>query len=377
MSEIQRRGLSGNAAEARDLRLLLAVLRTETKLVRLRRSLSRKYSADQPRAPAGQSDGGQWVSDGGGAGGSPIDRLPRGGGRWASLDAGEPGSGAPQRTLLDGGEVLTLRVRSGRGDWEEQHTVVTPDGESRIFETSGETQTIRDGQTGAVLSRTTFSPSGIAAEATIQPAFLPAVPFVVAPAVAATMEAAAFLFVVLRSRKDGFGTAFGMTAQGYKFDSEDKVSLPTPWVGRLSESDLSVACPRSEEVQRKTNEMAAEIKARFPKLTPQQFGNALHGGLAAYYGTPKDPDMRAELSLDGTDKEARYGSPGTLRLDLFERTPRNMVCVYDYKTGGAEMTATRALQLAQAARLFHPSAQGIVIIQVKPHIPEKKGLVYQ
>ena len=377
MSEIQRGVQSGNAAEARNLSLLLAVLRTETKLVRLRRSLSRKYSADQPRAPAGQSDGGRWVPDGGGAGGSLIDRLPRGGGRWASLDAGEPGVDGPQRTLLDGGEVLTLRVRSGRGDWEEQHTVVTPDGESRLFENSGETQTIRDGQSGEVLSRTTFSPSGIAAEAMVQPAFLPAVPFLVAPAVAATMEAAALLFVVLRSRKDGFGTALGMTAQGYEFDPEDEVSLPTPWVGRLSESSLSAACPRSGEVQLKTDEMAADIKARLPKLTPQQFGNALHGGLAAYYRTLEDPDMKAELSLDGTDKEARYGGAGTLRLDLYERTPQNMVCVYDYKTGAAEMTATRALQLAHVARLFYPYAKGIVIIQVKPRLAEKKGWVCQ
>ncbi len=52
--------LSGHTTEARSLRLLLAVLRTETKLVRLRRALNRKYSPDQPRAPAGQSDGGRW-----------------------------------------------------------------------------------------------------------------------------------------------------------------------------------------------------------------------------------------------------------------------------------------------------------------------------
>lgn len=116
MSEIQRGDLSGNAREARELRLLLAVLRTETKLVRLRRALSLKYSADQPRAPAGQSDGGRWVSEGG-SGGGPVDRLPRGGSRWASLDAAEPDSETPQHTLLEGGgEVLTLQARSGRGD---------------------------------------------------------------------------------------------------------------------------------------------------------------------------------------------------------------------------------------------------------------------
>lgn len=78
MSEIQRRDPSGYATEAHDLRLLLAVLRTETKLIRLRCALRRKYNSAQPRAPAGRSDGGRWVSDGGGSGSSLIDRLPRG-----------------------------------------------------------------------------------------------------------------------------------------------------------------------------------------------------------------------------------------------------------------------------------------------------------
>ena len=202
MPEVQRRPLSGQTTETRSLRLLLAVLRTETKLVRLRRALSRKYSPDQPRAPAGQSDGGRWVSDGG-AGGISTDRS--GGGRWASLDATDPGSEAPQRTLLDGGgEVLTLRIRSGRGDCDEQHTVVTPDGESRLFENSGDIQTIRDGQSGEVLSRSTFADEGTASDATVQPAFLPAaVPFVVAPALAATIEAGALLFTYLRAPSDG------------------------------------------------------------------------------------------------------------------------------------------------------------------------------
>ncbi|MDB5646688.1 MAG: hypothetical protein JWQ05_2357, partial [Methylobacterium sp.] len=266
MSEIQRGVQSGNAAEARNLSLLLAVLRTETKLVRLRRSLSRKYSADQPRAPAGQSDGGRWVPDGGGAGGSLIDRLPRGGGRWASLDAGEPGVDGPQRTLLDGGEVLTLRVRSGRGDWEEQHTVVTPDGESRLFENSGETQTIRDGQTGAVLSRTTFSPSGIESEATVQPAFLPAVPAIGAAAAIATFEAAALLFTVLRARKGGFGTAFGITARSYALELESDRKLPTPIIKQLTTSELSQACPRWNEGMRETDRITADVRTTYPNL---------------------------------------------------------------------------------------------------------------
>jgi hypothetical protein len=40
-------------------------------LYRFYESVERKFSPDQPRVPAGSSDGGQWTSDGGGAGGGP------------------------------------------------------------------------------------------------------------------------------------------------------------------------------------------------------------------------------------------------------------------------------------------------------------------
>ncbi|WP_156630205.1 hypothetical protein [Methylobacterium sp. Leaf112] len=158
----------------------------------------RKYDPNQPRVPAGQGGGGQWSPSGGG-GGAPTQTQ--------------------QRTLLDGGgEVLSIRVRSGRGDWDEQHRVITPDGESRLFETEGDVQTIRDGQTGEVLSRATFAGSGTPPEATIRPVFLPVVPFVVAPAVAATLEASAFLFAYLAARGPSFGKAPGTTAMRYHFE---------------------------------------------------------------------------------------------------------------------------------------------------------------
>lgn len=249
MSEIQRRGLSGPATEARDLRLLLAVLRTETKLVRLRRSLSRKDSPDQPRASAGQSDSGRWTSDGG-----------SGGGRQAGPDAPISGETTEHRTMLDGGEVLTLRIRSGRDEWDEHHTVVTPDGDSRIFENSGETQTIRDGQTGEILSRSTFATDGTAPEATVRPAFLPALPFV-APALAATLEAGAMLLTVLAARSAGLGKERGSIALRYDFEPDEGEKYSKVWVGPVDLSTLHQFCPHSEEVQAVTDEATRRLTA--------------------------------------------------------------------------------------------------------------------
>lgn len=358
MSRIERRATFGNAAEVRDLRLLLAVLQTQTKLVRLSRALSRKYSPDQPRAPAGQSDGGRWVS-----GGVSADQS-WGEGR-VSLDAADPETEAPQRTLLDGGgEVLTLRIRSGRGDWDERHTVVTPDGESRIFENTGDIQTIRDGQTDEILSRSTFATSDSTPEATVQPAFAPAVPV----AVATTIEAGALLFTYLGMRPDTFGRQPGRTAFRYDFQADQKNRLPSVWVGRVDQTTLNDYCPLNPEVQEVTDEATRRLKASNPHLSEPVLGTLIHYDIGKRFELRNYPNVRVEYSIDriqGT--RADYGEQNSVRLDLYEYTPNRMVCVYDYKTGKRGLSATRALLLARIARVHFPDARGVVIVQVRPN----------
>jgi hypothetical protein len=64
---------SGSDMELLDIKRALAALDVELKLCRLI-YLLRKDSTDQPRVPAGSSEGGQWTSGGGGAGqGSEAD----------------------------------------------------------------------------------------------------------------------------------------------------------------------------------------------------------------------------------------------------------------------------------------------------------------
>ncbi|MEK1890882.1 MAG: hypothetical protein AAAB35_25620 [Phyllobacterium sp.] len=50
--------------------------------------LCRKYNADQPRVPAGNSDGGRWTSDGGGSGSIARDKQrPKGRGSTTTFQA--------------------------------------------------------------------------------------------------------------------------------------------------------------------------------------------------------------------------------------------------------------------------------------------------
>ena len=76
--------------EVRQLKGLLAGLSLDTKLLRLEQVLRRKEWSEQPRAPAGQPNGGQWVGDGGGNGGTvdpDVLRLIRP--QWAQMPAVE------------------------------------------------------------------------------------------------------------------------------------------------------------------------------------------------------------------------------------------------------------------------------------------------
>ena len=61
------------------LRLMsdLAALRVQLAFIKLDLVLRRKYRPDQPRVPAGNPDGGQWTSEGGGAGSTAVSRARR------------------------------------------------------------------------------------------------------------------------------------------------------------------------------------------------------------------------------------------------------------------------------------------------------------
>ncbi|WP_336485393.1 hypothetical protein [Methylobacterium nigriterrae] len=371
-------------SEIGRIRHVLAGLAVETELVRLSRSLSRKYRPDQPRAPAGQPDGGRWVSEDGGPGGDGaeatrdpatadpvmvdpalVDPALVGPGRWTSLasedDAGA-GERSRERTLLeDGSEVLSIRIHAGPRAGDEEHTVTGPDGESRVFETSGDTQTIRDGATGEVLGRSVFTATGAEPAATLQPAFLPALPLVVP----ATVELAAILLAVLAARNGGFGSVLGLSAQEYK-PSEDFKQDPAIWVGTVDLDDLNRACPRAEEIQAETDRVAEELRRSGLPLTPQRFGDILHYKLADIFNRKGDPNLRAEVSVAKDGKDPGGSKKGSVRLDLYERTVPGTVCVYDYKTGRKGLEPSRALYFATVAKRMFPETTRIIIIQVRP-----------
>src|SRR5947209_10600191 len=108
---------SGSDMELLNIKCALAALDVELKLCRLG-YLLRKFSADQPRVPAGSPDGGQWTSGSAGGGGEG--------------DSAEAGSDA-QIQLVQGdrlqGYPADLREDEGLGG----HTISDHVGKSNAF----------------------------------------------------------------------------------------------------------------------------------------------------------------------------------------------------------------------------------------------------
>ncbi|MGU3540108.1 hypothetical protein [Methylobacterium sp. A54F] len=350
--------------EVEALRGLIAGLTLEMKVLRLRHILTRKYDPGQPRAPAGQPNGGQWVSEDSAGSGATVDPAQLGPTRWSSLAAqDEPAAKdrSRERTLLgDGTEVLTIRIHAGPRVGDEEHTVTSPDGESRVFETSGDTQTIRHGATGEILGRSTWTDVGPVAEAFPQSAFLPA-----ATAVVRTIELGALLFSVLSARRSGFGTVIGLTAQEYRVGTTP-AAHPVVWVGVLTQKQLDAACPRNGDVQAIGDTAAADIRRLFPQATGKRFGDLMHYRAEEMIKALKDPNLLAELSLERTGPLATRNQAGSVRLDVFENNQKRTVCVYDFKTGNAQLSPGRALELVVAAGQHFIGTLRVIIIQVKP-----------
>ncbi|MET0258414.1 MAG: hypothetical protein ABW179_07510 [Methylobacterium sp.] len=347
------------------LRANLAGLTVETKLLRIGWLLSRKYDPAQPREPAGQPGGGRWTSDGSTDAGSLADRDdPATTGSIGS----DPAASTTQEEVVtaDGSRVLTIRVRSNSQtdrltDWDEQHVVTAPDGISTIIENDGSTQTIRDGDTGEILGRNTWTPNGVSADAFVQQARGPGS----VQRVARTIEALGTYFVVQSARNGRDGTAiFDAPASSYK--PANDTALPPIWVGRVDQRELDAACPRNGEVQALADEAAAEIKALSNYASPQDFGSKVHASIAKKVRAMNDPDFIAETSFMRSGGILSSTGRGSLKLDLLERSVPLTVCVYDHKTGESGLSAPRAADLAEAVQRNFPGTLRMIVIEIRP-----------
>ena len=125
------------------------------------------YDPSQPRVPAGQSTGGQWTD----TDGPNVDTEPRrkvvrdttGEEAWSFFhNTHRPDGSLAEQVVFnrDRSRIISEYNADGAaGDWDERHTVIGPDGSKFVFETSGDTQTIYDGE-GQVISASVWTENG-------------------------------------------------------------------------------------------------------------------------------------------------------------------------------------------------------------------------
>lgn len=390
--------------EAILIRRRLIRLQDETR--DLRRMLARKYNPNQPRVPAGNSNGGQWTDGGGGGGatgsGSFADfGFALGtGDYWGAAESGsgliptvdptgdttgsDPWSSYAEThyddgslastgvTHRDGSRIYSEYAKPDEGSgWDERRTVTLPEGNKVTFETAGRTQTIRDGgPDGKVLSRSTWEPSGPEPEASVQQTFAPVI---VAPAVVAA-GAVLFGWLSQQNRPDGQQTVMAFTPRDYQ-PSQNLGKVDLNFVGPLSKEEVELACRYMPKTQEFANRAARAAGHPNQYSSMQAYGTNVHTRFKDFVEDLFNPDYRAERSflkegfVGENQGEVPYGTRGSVRTDAYEyNRATQTLCVYDLKTGGKELSGPRSDILANAIKLGFRDIRRIILIEVRPEI---------
>lgn len=372
------------------LRRRLVSLKAQTRL--LRHELARKYNPDQPRVPAGNTGGGQWTSGGGGGGATPTgtDFLgdlgnafstalsfgdvvadTSGEESWAFYqDASRPDGSLAERSVVnrDGSTIHSEFAEPDRkSDWDERHTVTSPEGSKTTFETSDRTQTIRDGgPDGEVVSRSTWTERGPEREATVQQVLAPPNPIGLLAA-----GAALFGWSSPNDGIDGQRTVMGFVPRDYQPGKPGQMDLT--FVGNLTAEEAKNACHMLGKVQELTDRAAnaAGDPRQFSSMAT--YGTDVHVRFKNFVNDLKDINFRAERSFlkeaaEPTSSEERAaGYPRSVRTDAYEYRPEDgTLCVYDLKAGRRGLSIPRSDILATAAYLGMSKVRRVILLEVRP-----------
>ena len=342
------------------------------------------YDPNQPRVPAGHSDGGQWTTTPG-SGASPsmrreavVDRTKQE--AWGSYvnTYRSDGTLAEQRVFnRDGSRIVSEFNTSGdRGDWDERHTVVLSDGSRLTFQNSDDRQSIYDGE-GRLVSAAVWTKDGAQSLPVGELAFLgPAVgaganlAARLGPAAARAVTAAALaLYTWLSSRNDRDRTAvFAFKAR--KFENRGTQMEPeVTFVGLLSRDEVGEVCEQLVDVQKRTDKAVADVRKDVDYKGPAAFGTKVHKEIANGINGLKNADYKAEVSgIKSKQADAKYGEKDSVRIDVYEHIREtSTVCVYDPKIGLRGLSFPRMFELAQTAqRLFGNNPRHIIVIEVRP-----------
>lgn len=363
--------------ELRAARLRVLRLRDELCLIR-RDHFHRKYNPNQPRVPSGNAGGGQWTSGAGGGGGSSAaDPLSPDGSSlgadtgWSSLGEGWNEDGSIFEQAVTDGQGTTIRseyAASRAAGFDERQTVIQPDGNKTSFETTGNVQSIyHGGPEGDLVARTTWTASGPEPDATVQPAYADkALPMIIGGGVAL------FNWQSQLNGSDGQQAVIGFNARDYRPGFSTSGALELLYSGSVTQEEAELACRRLTDVQTLADRAANAAGA--PELYPSRaaYGTSVHTGFAKFVKDLHDSNFDAERSYikeraeGASGGEVSYGYPGSIRVDAYEYRRDGTLCVYDLKTGLANLPDRRAEIIANAAAMGFKPVLRVIVVAVRP-----------
>ena len=289
-----------------------AQLEEELRLLELS-ALDNKYDPNQPRVPAGNSDGGQWTDDG--------------------------GSGAGVDPMTTGATSAT--ANQGTGPW------------------------LRDAERLAGQSIRT-NPAMRSAAALYESLKSPPIEYPLDQAVdqynaiAATDDPYTIPIISVRAR------AFA------KGDTDAKIWAS---VREADIAEVSKLCPHYFTVQTQTDIAAFAAGPVSDYKNPGAHGTGVHKILEHQINPAFNPELVAELVLLKPMEEAlnrvytkdpRRGEEDTVKLDIYERVSDELACIYDIKAGKKGLSPRRMSELADSVARRHPEIKWFFVIQIRP-----------
>lgn len=292
--------------------------------LRLMEHVFQKYHPDQPRIPAGNSDGGQWTDGSGGSGAAGSERPTK-----IDFSGSRPGA---QGTTINPITPLKPGPRLGRG------------GGAGIAAES----LLR------VIEKDPFNSSfkGTADEATDRYNWL------------------------LENAPDNIVPALHFTPHEFRTGQGPK--LETTVVPLLREQ-AEDACPLYGAVQTEANLATEEAIKRGNYRSASEFGTEVHKIMKCYIIhkypeslIPEQSYLKYAQEVAGDKKYGedgvRYGLTGSLRLDVLEKVGNGVICVYDLKTGKSGLSPARMLEIGQSVHRNFGDVYRIIIIPIQPRL---------
>lgn len=167
----------------------------------------------------------------------------------------------------------------------------------------------------------------------------------------------------------------------------------------LTQQQVNNTCGQLARVQELTDKAVAAVKTSGEPMSLTQFGTAVHQYVAQAIKGRNNPSLptydenfrtlRAEISyvkmeeegvnmkkeLERMQKEGtRYGTTGSIRVDVLEHKNDSTVCVYDIKTGDSGLSPARFAEIFANVRSVFPDATNIIITEVRPSDPWRPNL---